>query len=326
MSDAYSILIVDSNEAFSTLLREALEQNVQCRAVAVADGNEALQALAVAEFDLAIVDMGLTNPDGPELARLLREQQGNLRLMVIPLIGEQLAPDQVIVDVQGILPKPFFLPELPNRVGDALAQTVGGFDAKEDQPRSALAEQEADPKDAIDSEPDEMATQTAPGEVTTNTAPDEVTTQPAPTKTPVTSRVIAPTTAAHRLIRLRNRFAEITQRMTLLTQEADAEAVLLTSGDKLISRAGRISSEDASGLARAIAVMWHASARVARILGRAQVHLEQSMEGDAHLLYSLTVTDDIVLSTAVLSNVPLGMVRHRARLAVHDLRAMIEEE
>ena len=74
------ILIVDSNEAFATILQESLEQDGEYRATVTTGENEALQALATAEFDLAIVDMGLADPDGAMVARTLRQQQAGLRL------------------------------------------------------------------------------------------------------------------------------------------------------------------------------------------------------------------------------------------------------
>ncbi|MDY6876596.1 MAG: response regulator [Chloroflexota bacterium] len=120
------ILIVDSNTAFATMLQESLEQGIDCH-VTVTDGEgEALQVLAANDFDLAIVDLGLTDPDGATLARTLRQQQTDLRLMLIPLLGKELPPELSDMDVQGILPKPFFLPELPGLIADALAQPWGG--------------------------------------------------------------------------------------------------------------------------------------------------------------------------------------------------------
>lgn len=122
----YQILIVDSNKAFATMLQESLEQGSDCRATVATGGDEALQALTTAEFDLAIVDLGLTDPDGAALARALRQQRADLRLMLIPLMGEELPSELADLDVQGVLPKPFFLPELPGRIADALARPVGG--------------------------------------------------------------------------------------------------------------------------------------------------------------------------------------------------------
>lgn len=122
----YQILIVDSNKAFATMLQESLEQGSDCRATVATSGDEALQALTAADIDLAIVDLGLTDPDGAALARALRQQRADLRLMLIPLMGEELPSELADLDVQGVLPKPFFLPELPGRIADALARPVGG--------------------------------------------------------------------------------------------------------------------------------------------------------------------------------------------------------
>lgn len=126
MSSEHSILIVDSNVAFATLLKEGLEQGGGYRAIVTSSGNEALQALPAAEFDLAIVDLGLTDMDGIALARALRQQKPAMRLVLIPLDGTEIPSEASDLDVQGILTKPFFLPELSGHIADALARPVGG--------------------------------------------------------------------------------------------------------------------------------------------------------------------------------------------------------
>jgi CheY-like chemotaxis protein len=125
MDNVPSILILDTNVAFATMLQESLEQGGEYRATVAASGDAALQELAAAEFDLAIVDLGLTDPDGATTVHTLRQQQADLRLMLIPLIGEEIPPELGDLQVQGVLPKPFFLPELPGRIADALARPVG---------------------------------------------------------------------------------------------------------------------------------------------------------------------------------------------------------
>ncbi|MFL7792103.1 MAG: response regulator, partial [Anaerolineae bacterium] len=124
MSNEQAILVVDSNEGFATLLKESLEQDGGYRVALTTNGNDALQTLSSFPFDLAIVDMGLQNPEGIVLARQLRQQKADLRLMLIPIQGEELLPEASDLDIQGVLPKPFFLPELPGRIADALTQTV----------------------------------------------------------------------------------------------------------------------------------------------------------------------------------------------------------
>jgi CheY-like chemotaxis protein len=126
MTNQHSILILDSDVAFATMVQEGLKQNGEFSVTVATSGDQALQELATGEVDLAIVDLGLTDPDGAALARILRQQQPNLRLMLIPLVGEEIPPDLADLQVQGVLPKPFFLPELPGRIADALARPVGG--------------------------------------------------------------------------------------------------------------------------------------------------------------------------------------------------------
>jgi CheY-like chemotaxis protein len=278
MSNEHSVLIVDSNVAFATILKESLEQDGRYRPTVTASGDEALQALTAAEFALAIVDLGLTDPGGATLARTLRQQKPDLRLMLIPLEGEELPPELADLDVQGVLPKPFFFPELPGRVADALGLTEG--------------------------EPPDVA-----GAVAPETAPAR----------PIVS-------CEDRLAVLREHLDEVIQKMTLLSQEVNAEAVILTCGEKLLAHTGRLAAEEADRLAQVAGESWRTSARVAQILGREQLRFEQSVEGGEHLFYSLAVADDIILSAALRANVPLGMIRHRVKETANALRALISSQ
>ena len=269
MNNVPSILILDSNVAFATMLQESLQQGGEYHATVATNGEEALQELATAGFDLAIVDLGLTDPDGAALARELRQQQVNLRLMLIPLVGEEIPPELADLDVQGVLPKPFFLPELPGRIADALAQPMGE------------------------------------GPIVATAAVPEPDTTPRPQAVP--SEIVP----------------EIIQVMNVLVREINAEAVILTGGGSLIAHTGRLSAEGADRLAQAVGESWHTSAHVARILSREQKHFEQSVEGDEHMFYSLTVREDIVLSVALRTRVPLGMIRHRAKATAEALRNLV---
>ncbi len=112
------VLIVDPNEAFATLLGEELQR--QGYEVVQAGDEEAARAAArQRDFDLAIIDMGLDAP--LPLARDLRRAYPGLRLMFIPLMGQELGDEvQSQIVIQGVLPKPFFLPDLPQMIEAAL--------------------------------------------------------------------------------------------------------------------------------------------------------------------------------------------------------------
>jgi len=138
MSNKYSVLIVDSDVAFAAILKESLEQDGRYRTTMAANAGEALQAMASAEFDLVVVDLGLPDQDGCAFARGLREQWPELRLMLIPIEGDELPPEMADLDVQGVLPKPFFFPELPGRVAAALGLAEGGGPSAAEAVASAI--------------------------------------------------------------------------------------------------------------------------------------------------------------------------------------------
>ncbi len=116
----------------------------------------------------------------------------------------------------------------------------------------------------------------------------------------------------------------LTQHLNNLTRELNAEAVLLTCGDELVAYAGQFSRGEAEKLARTVSESWRASARVAAALGREQVRFEQSLhESTDYLLYSLTVSGNIVLSVALQSDRPLGMIRYNTKQTAKDLYPLL---
>jgi len=117
------ILIVDNMEAFATILKEGIQGGGDYQAEVVTTALEARNVAAREHLALAIVDMGLEDEDPIELLKTLRERHPDLRLMVIPL-GE--VPAEVLdLGIQGTLPKPFFLPDIPAQIEEALGRGVG---------------------------------------------------------------------------------------------------------------------------------------------------------------------------------------------------------
>ncbi len=313
MSNNSSILIVDSNEAFATILKEGIEQAEEFQATVACDGNEALQMLAHNPFDMVIVDMGLVDPDGEALARTLREQDPDLRLMLIPLMGEALSPSATDLDIQGVLSKPFFFPELPGIIGGALDRDVGETPSDDPLPPA---------------EPPAAA-------VIVETPPTPPTTPPASSVPSASSAPPAPVENAELEAASAQRLAEvcasisdrqmkrITQTMTGLTQDIGADVVILTCSGGLISHAGRLADDEAESLARIVGENWRTSARVAKILGQEQLRFEQSVEGGEHMFYSLALEEDIVLSAALSTTAPLGMIRHSTKSTADKLRQLL---
>ncbi|UCC65015.1 MAG: response regulator [Anaerolineae bacterium] len=152
------ILIVDSIEAFATMLKEGLESSGPFEAIVVTSAADALNVLGRDQIDLAIVDMGLEDMDGPTLVQSLRQSRPNLRIMVIPLFGQELAEDELSLEVQGILPKPFFIGDLPKLIREALTcpfgdETVPALEIPVEAPPESRLEPSPAPKVVVRREP-----------------------------------------------------------------------------------------------------------------------------------------------------------------------------
>ena len=326
MGDAQSILIVDGNEGFATLLQQSLEQDGEYHAVLTTNADDALRALSSTSFDLAIVDLGLENPDGITLARTMRQQKADLRLMLIPIEGDTLPPGAADLNAQGILPKPFFLPELPDRIADALAKPASSANAS-----AMLAIEQAiaeNPRatQPIVTDPALLDPKITPIVAEPKPAAESKAAPPAaskPKKDSASKGKRSPSSKADNTAEIREHIPEIVQEMNALAQDVNAIVVLLSCKGRLLSHTGAISVQDAVGLAQATTENWRTAARTAEILGQELSHFEQSTEGGEHTLYSLAVIEDIILSIALNTSVPLGMIRHRAKSTADTLRHIL---
>lgn len=280
-----SILIVDSNPGFANMLKQSLEQDAEYDATVAPAGTEALALARKRSFDLAIVDLGIDATgglDGEAVARKLREGRASLRLVLIPLEGEALPERLADVDVQGTLPKPFFLPDLPELMAAALAKPLlrGEEISRPVQP----------------SEP-----QTRPSR------------QHAWPVIDVSSRDTASESSRSAV-----------RELEALSREVNAVAVLTIRGGQVVHSVGRLSAEDLERLARIVYQSCRISGQAAEALGREQWQFEQSVETDEYTVYTLTVASDLLLSTVLHANVPLGFLRHQARGTATRLRDLVD--
>jgi len=118
------VLAVDSNEAFAVLLKEGLESQGDYEVTIALDGEAALQAMEGRRWDLVIVDLGLPEEDPAALIQTMRQRQPDLHLICIPVDEDQVPPEVAALDIQGVLTKPFFFPDLPRLVEEALSRPV----------------------------------------------------------------------------------------------------------------------------------------------------------------------------------------------------------
>ncbi|MGD2164714.1 MAG: response regulator [Anaerolineae bacterium] len=277
MDETRSILIVDSNVAFATMLKESLEQDTGYQVAVTPDASEALEMASQRSYDLAVVDLGITavgELDGERVARTLRDRHPGLRLILIPLHGEELPEHLADLDVQGTMSKPFFLPDLPELLHAAMAKPLP------DSP-----EPEADPEPS-----EEKARPTVPAAAS---AP---------------SRECSP---------------QVIREIETLAREVNADSVLLTREGEVLGSVGHLKPEHLETLAKIIARSSQLSHEAAKVLGGEKRHFEQSVEGRDHILYSLTVVEDVLLTVLLRPDVTLGLLRHQARATARRLQDLM---
>ncbi len=292
------ILVVDPNEAFSTLLTEELRRQ-QHAVEAAFTCDEALDTAQAQSFDLALLDMGLEEMGAVALAQSLREISSQMRLIFIPLIGEDLASEvKDIIGYQGVLPKPFFLPELPERIEAALKAPLNGGASVVEEP---VLEIFAEP---------------APPEVEVAELSEASASSPE-VETVFQSTISAKVVARHR--------TEIERALRGLAREIAAEAVLLTVGEQLAASVGRLGGADNRVLADTIIRSWRSAQDVARVLQCEQTGFEMTLAGGGYNLYAIAVEGSTILSVAMRGNTPLGLLRHRARGTADEVAYVCSE-
>lgn len=117
---AISVLVVDASEQFGTLIQQTLENTGYYQVTLVSSGIEAIEHGQKGDIRLAIVDFDLPDISGPDVIRQLQAAIDNLAVIAIPLSTG--ADDQAMDDLEvaGLLTKPFYLPDLPKIVAQAL--------------------------------------------------------------------------------------------------------------------------------------------------------------------------------------------------------------
>ncbi len=301
------ILVIDPNDPLAMLLTEELKR-LDYDVDQFATSAEALEAAQARAPDLAMLDMALTDPDTTTLAKQLRELDPDMRLMLTPFMGEQPVLEDADISIQGVLPKPFFLPDLPSRMQAALEAPLDGGVLVE-QPAEEEAEApppESEARVEPATQPPSHSEREAPP-----SAESKLAIEPSPAQ-------IAEEGAFSYEVFNKNR-AQVERWMGTLAQEVGADAVLLTFGGGLLTWVGGLTQPEAESISRAVVHGWRTSAEVARILGREQVRFEQSISGDDYMLYALSVEVNAIMAVAVRGSAPLGLLRHRARSTVDQI-------
>jgi len=323
---AKNILIVDSDKGFSTILSEGLNGHEAFSAVVVHTSTAALQFVVERPIDLVIIDMSVNDVPPAKLIHAIKEAKSGMPVMVTPLIGQPVPSDVQQLDIQGVLPKPFFVGDLPRLVGDVL-----NMDLDSQIPELPEVEEvKPQPKRIPRSERSaRRRATTARSTTSTRSKPDPT---PAPsrrrprssrsssTSSPSGEEVYVASLSTRKLERLRDSQETLVRQLEDMNRDFRAEVILLTAGSELIAKAGTMADKKAQELTLLVARGAEAAAQAASFLGERAGSFEQSLhEGSRYRLYSYSLGEGVVLSMALSISVPLGIVRHQTRRTCQKL-------
>jgi CheY-like chemotaxis protein len=278
------VLLVDKDDAFAAILTEGLQTVGEYLVTSVTTGQAALDHVSNRVFDVFIVDTEIPDMEPQALVHDLRQQAPGVPVIVIPFFGAEMPPELTEDEVQGILPKPFFVDDLPS----LMANILGRGAAAADEPTAVASEQAAPTTaDAVKEEGVPLVFTAAPTG-----------------KTPI------------QVDRLRPILKD-------LSRELSAEAVLVMTKDELIAWAGTMEQEAYyQQLAGQVAETVRLSARTAAFLGEPSGGFDQTLyEGSRFRLLSLRLSPEpqVFLCLALSSSTPLGTVRYRTRQAAEEI-------
>ena len=243
--------------------------------------------------------MALTDIPPTHLIQAVRKIKKDMRIMMIPLLGQQLPEPVKGLGIHGVLTKPFFVGDLPDLIDEA----VGG-------PRVA----------AVPAPPAPLPVAAAS---INDTGREKAGPKPEEAAPPIPTLAVA-AIPQERIRFLRANEKEVLRLLDGLNREIRAEAILLIAGQELISQAGMLSREECRDLSTLVAQSSLAAAQAAKFLGERAGRFAQSLhEGSEYRVYTLSLGEGILLSIALSSNVPLGMIRHQCRQVATQLSRFI---
>ena len=116
------ILIVEDEDMVRAVAERALVRQGYVVETAC-DGEEALALFADGKrYDLVVSDVVMPNMDGPTMARDLRRQFGDIRLLFMSGYAEEQLRETISLDNVSFLPKPFSVQQIAEAVQEALAR------------------------------------------------------------------------------------------------------------------------------------------------------------------------------------------------------------
>ncbi len=122
------VLIVEDSETNRLLLHDLLEKVCECHVSVAVNGKQGLEMAIAGMPDLILMDVGLPIMDGMEATKTLKADSRTEEIPILALTGFVTAEDETRMleaGFDGVLPKPFDVPKLLEKVSQYLKTRSG---------------------------------------------------------------------------------------------------------------------------------------------------------------------------------------------------------
>src|SRR6185503_5763873 len=122
------------------MIKAVLEETGRYHVASASTGAEAISVASRDSFDIVMLEAGIEDFSLRDAVTVLRRNQLYLPIIVVLPLGEQPLPDAAkFFDVQGLLTKPLYIPELPKHIEEALKRPVNGVTPPPRNPDGSMA-------------------------------------------------------------------------------------------------------------------------------------------------------------------------------------------
>lgn len=282
------VLIVSPDAGFGGLIQQTLEKVGSYEPVLVSTGRQALELAEKASIDLAILDADTPDLSYIDLGLTLQANDPAMQLLLIP-------SDETVKNIEikgltigGYLTKPFYLPDLVEIVGSALAgdeyEEESGFTAQENSYSGTIPGERQDEAGA------------------------------APLDLPVSSAIQKP------WLKDVDKAAQHLARLSLSTS---AQAALILNRGQLWAYAGQLSRAAAEELAQIVQYDWKPGESSDGYAEGGNVDLARFIHlnatGGEYLLYATAFEGEMLLALAFDTRTPFSKIHSQANSLVRAL-------
>lgn len=314
-----NILLIDKDEAFGTVMLEAIQESGDFAVKLFTSAAAALTMLKQTPFDLVIVDQGVDDLPLPHVIRGARMLRANIPLLIIPYDGSEIPRELAPLNLQGALSRIFFRMDLPQKIEAVLGIAPSGAPAVQ----GGVLPPVAAPVPVLPLPPSGGAGGGRAAAPRVQPSPPPV--SPSPASPPLGGGAGGEETRdARPKLALKPRVAEeVNYHLRALVKELGADAALFVFGGDLVASAGTIQRARVVELAAALDAAWTAMDRLGDLAGDHDGIVQAFIEGKEHIVYTMRIGVHGAIAVVTPVGTSPGSIRLRAREAANSIEMLV---